>query len=141
MALRHIFNLNGSILALAVCLISTPALALEEINFSITQLSGSTIDYNNGVIKKRNLEHSSSLSINVRENTATLDTGVTTLTNGSAIAIADQVTFTFQTKMALWVVTCYPKINFAFVSVHSDASQLGGARMVSYQGVCRARKT
>lgn len=135
-------NLNPiKIFALLLLVFSVHAHADESISILINELHGDGVDLNNGAINERPSSFVGPLIINVSGNRASLNTGTITLTGGILHTVGAQLTFIFEAEMAVWTLTCYPKINFAFVSVHSDASAYGGAKMLSYHGVCSVKET
>ena len=134
-------TLRGLIAATLALSISGGCLATERLTITVENLEGSNADFNNGNIKKGISQFSSALTIIVQENSASLNTGVTTLRKASFHQVGQQLTFVFDAELAVWTVSCYPSIGVAFVNVHSDASQYGGARMLSYSGTCRTKES
>jgi hypothetical protein len=129
-------------LFVAVLLTLTESHALAEgVKIVVSELSGNSLDYNNGKFKERKTSLSNVLIIRVAKNSTSIDTGITVLTNGEMRTIGNQLTFVFEAELAIWIVTCYPKIGLAFVNVHSDASNYCGAKMLSYSGACNAQET
>ncbi len=113
---------------------------LKADEFVISNLVGNSYDYNNGNVKSKNMKFSSQLHISSKNNKITLNTGTTKITNGRLEIVSDQKTFIFKAQMALWSVTCYPRLGLSFVNVYSDASEYGGAKMINLYGKCTENK-
>jgi len=112
----------------------------NDFRFVVSDLEGQVLDYNNGAMETNSTVLSRSLVINVRDGSINLDTGHTIINEGIVRKVSDQLTFLFQAELAFWIVSCYPSLGFALVNVHSDASEYGGARMLSYSGKCQIIK-
>ncbi|GAB3380103.1 hypothetical protein NCG89_16825 [Spongiibacter taiwanensis] len=112
----------------------------DDYQFVVSGLEGQILDYNNGVLKRKDSIFSSELIMETTGGSATLNTGQAIINDGVLRKVSDQLTFLFQADLAFWVVSCYPNIGLALVSVHSDASKYGGARTLSYSGKCQAKK-
>jgi len=111
-------------------------LAKENIVLSIHDLKGRSVDYYNGKIVELKSDMPQSMVMTLMKDRTELNTGETTLISEPVLLVKKQLTFTFKAKAALWIVTCYPQIDLAFVNIHSDASEFGGAKMLSYTGKC-----
>lgn len=129
--------MKNILLILPIILVASSAIADTTI-ITISNLDGLSFDYNKGIVKESESHFSSNLTVQIADKSITLDTGATKLKNGSLTSVSDQLSFTFSSEAALWLITCYPKLELAFVNVHSDASEYGGAKMLSYKGICQA---
>lgn len=105
-------------------------------SYIINKLSGISFDFVNGNIKNKHESIRDEFILEHNNQKATLYTGVTTLNGVFLDKIEGQLSFYFKANMATWYISCYPSMQIAFVNVHSDASEYGGAKSLNLIGSC-----
>lgn len=127
--------MRQKIFLLLIFLISTITYAGTQ-SYHINNLVGNSFDYVSKNVKNKNEAIRDEFILKHKDDKATLYTGVTTLNGFLLDKIEGQFSFYFKADMATWIVSCYPSLNIAFVSVHSDASEYGGAKSLNLIGNC-----
>jgi hypothetical protein len=102
-----------------------------------SSITGYGFDFVDGQFKEKSESISDSLVLRYNGYEAWLRTSVTELNGQLQDNIDGQFTFYFRAPKAIWVLSCYPEMGIGFISVHSDASEFGGAKSLNMRAVCR----
>ena len=120
--------------------LSTNCVAIESnatLQFKLDR--GNTIDILGGTYKEAISTTNMILEIKNNGSKATLNTSETKLRGEIIDNIGDQITYYFKAKKSAILITCYPKLYSGFLSIHSDASDFGGARILTKYGTCNIK--